>query len=53
MFGHTVGRPLAMGYVTGADVLEGRYELEVARARVPARVSLKAFYDPTGSRVRG
>jgi sarcosine dehydrogenase len=39
----------------GADafVLEGRYEIEVAQDRVPARASLKAFYDPAASRVKG
>jgi 4-methylaminobutanoate oxidase (formaldehyde-forming) len=59
MFGHTLGKPLAMGYVesSGAVVNEtwitdGRYEIEVAGDRVPAKASLRPFYDPTNSRVR-
>ena len=60
MFGHTVGRPLAMGYVQndGAPVsaewiAAGHYELEVAAQRLPASASLRPFYDPDGLRVRG
>jgi 4-methylaminobutanoate oxidase (formaldehyde-forming) len=57
-FGYTVGRPIGYGYVraaAGVDrdfVLAGTYELEIAGERVPARVSLAPFYDPTGLRVR-
>ena len=57
-FGHTVGKPIGLGYVRAAGVDEaflsaGRYELEVASERVPARLHLGPLYDPTGSRVRG
>jgi glycine cleavage system aminomethyltransferase T len=59
MFGHTVGKPLAMGYIESADglvdaafVAAGRYEVEVAGERIPAEVSLKPFYDPTNRRVK-
>jgi 4-methylaminobutanoate oxidase (formaldehyde-forming) len=59
MFGHTIGRPLAMGYVAnGGAVVDagwiaaGRYELEVACDRIPATVSLKPFYDPASRRVK-
>jgi 4-methylaminobutanoate oxidase (formaldehyde-forming) len=59
MFGHTVGAPLGLGYLASeAEALSpewiaaGRYEVEVAAERVPARVSLKAFYDPASARVR-
>ena len=59
MFGHTVGAPLGLGYVakSGAAVSEewiaaGHYEVEVAAERIPARVSLRPFYDPSGARVR-
>jgi 4-methylaminobutanoate oxidase (formaldehyde-forming) len=58
-FGHTLGHPLGYGYVRRAEgvtedfVLSGRYELEVASERVPARVSLRPFVDPDGARVRG
>jgi 4-methylaminobutanoate oxidase (formaldehyde-forming) len=60
MFGHTLGTSLGMGYVARPDggavdrdfVLTGRYEIEVAAERVPARVSLQPFYDPKSARVR-
>jgi heterotetrameric sarcosine oxidase gamma subunit len=59
MFGHTVGAALGLGYLAnrGAPVSAdwiraGRYEVEVAAERVPARVSLRPLYDPSGERVR-
>lgn len=59
MFGHTVGTALGLGYVsapaapcTAEWIAAGRYEVEVAAERVPARVSLKPFYDPASTRVR-
>ncbi len=59
MFGHTIGKPLAMGYidrggapVDAAYVAAGRYDIEVAGTRIPAEISLKSFYDPTGRRVK-
>ena len=59
MFGHTVGRPLGLGYVAngGAPVGDdwiaaGHYEIEVAAERTPARVSLRPFYDPASERVK-
>ena len=59
MFGHTVGRPLGMGYVHNEEaavtpewIVAGRYELEVAAERVPAVASLQPFYDPRSVRVR-
>jgi 4-methylaminobutanoate oxidase (formaldehyde-forming) len=60
MYGHTVGAPLGMGYVSNDDGLadrafveNGEYEVEVACERVPATVSLAPFYDPRSERVRG
>jgi len=60
MFGHTVGAALGLGYITNRDgvasaewIRAGRYEVEVAMQRVPARISLRPFYDPSGERVRG
>ncbi|MCW5746389.1 MAG: GcvT family protein [Alphaproteobacteria bacterium] len=47
MFGHTVGRSVALGYVhndAGVDaawLADGRWEIEVACERFPCRVSLK------------
>ncbi len=59
MFGHTVGAALGLGYVANRGepvsddwITGGHYEIEVAAERVPARVSLKAFYDPAGQRVK-
>jgi sarcosine dehydrogenase len=58
-YGYTVGRSIGYGYVrdpkNGVDrdmVLSGSYELEVARARVPAEVFLEPLYDPTMSRIK-
>ena len=59
MFGHTVGAPLGLGYIANGDSLidaawinEGSYEVEVAAERMPARISLRPFYDPASERVR-
>jgi 4-methylaminobutanoate oxidase (formaldehyde-forming) len=59
MFGHTVGAPLGLGYLSngGAPVspewiAAGHYEVEVADERVAARVSLRPFYDPASERVK-
>ncbi len=59
MFGHTLGAALGLGYVANSGVpvsaewiAAGQYEVEVAAERVPARVSLRPFYDPAGARVR-
>lgn len=62
-YGHTLGRAVALGYVdatvaggpgvaTPAWLLDGRYEIEVAAERFPARPSLRPLYDPTGERIR-
>jgi glycine cleavage system T protein len=57
-FGHTLGCPVAMGYVRNADGLDrrfiesGNYEIEIAGARVKAEPHLRAPYDPAGARVR-
>jgi glycine cleavage system T protein len=59
MFGHTIGRPLGLGYVSNADgvaspewVKSGTYELEIAAQRFPAEASLQPFYDPSGAHIR-
>jgi 4-methylaminobutanoate oxidase (formaldehyde-forming) len=58
-YGYTVARSIGYGYVRDPDsgvdregVLSGRYELEVATARVPAEVFLDPLYDPTMSRIK-
>jgi 4-methylaminobutanoate oxidase (formaldehyde-forming) len=56
--GHTLGRPVAIGYVgcepgaAPAALLGGRYEIDVAGTRVRATPSLRAWHDPTGTRLR-
>jgi 4-methylaminobutanoate oxidase (formaldehyde-forming) len=59
MFGHTLGVALGLGYLANRGepvsdqwISSGRYEIEVAAERVPARVSLRPFYDPAGERVK-
>ncbi len=57
-FGHTVGKPIGMGYVRAEGVDQGflttgSYELEIASERVPARLHLGPLYDPKGERVKG
>jgi glycine cleavage system T protein len=59
MFGHTIGKPLGMGYIeNGGERVDasfvngGRYEIEVAGDRVPADATLQPFYDPANRRVR-
>jgi glycine cleavage system aminomethyltransferase T len=59
MFGHTIARSLATGYVTNPEGLatpewvnSGQYELEIAAERFPAQVSLRPFYDPANERIK-
>ncbi|MDO8477139.1 MAG: FAD-dependent oxidoreductase [Candidatus Rokubacteria bacterium] len=57
-YGHTLGRAVAMGYVSrpvGVDAAylsQARFEIEIAGDRFAARGSLKAPYDPDGLRVK-
>ena len=57
-FGHTLGRPIGMGFVRNEGgvnrdyVLSGKYELEVACERVPASVHLKPLHDPDNARIK-
>jgi 4-methylaminobutanoate oxidase (formaldehyde-forming) len=53
-----MGKSLGMGYIENASgladddfVLEGRYEIEVAGARVPAVASLRPFLGPASRKV--
>ena len=58
MYGHTLGGAVALGYVAHAEgasdtfIAAGRYEIETAAAKVPARASLVPLYDPKSQRVR-
>ena len=57
-WGHRLGKSLGMGYVTckdgvSKDWLEsGRWEIEVACVRHPARVQLEPWYDPRSERIK-
>jgi 4-methylaminobutanoate oxidase (formaldehyde-forming) len=57
-FGHTLGRAVAMGYVRDPDGVDearlagGRFELDIAGDRVPARAGLAAPYDRRALRVK-
>ncbi|MEO9874951.1 MAG: FAD-dependent oxidoreductase [Anderseniella sp.] len=57
-FGHTVGKPVGLGYVRNQDgvdddwLLKGSYELVVATERVPAKLHLDPLYDPVAARVK-
>ena len=58
MYGHTLGGAVGLGYVenaAGVDdgyVTAGRYEIEVAGIRYPAKASLRPLYDPSSSRTK-
>ncbi|MCG8359173.1 MAG: FAD-dependent oxidoreductase [Kiloniellales bacterium] len=57
-YGHHLGAAVGLGYVKHAEpidrdfVTSGRYEIEVACERYPARASLRPLYDPKGERAR-
>ena len=49
-FGHTVGKPIAMGYVPTAEAQHRDYEIEVYSRSVPALRHDEPLYDPKGTR---
>ena len=58
-YGHTLGRTVALGYVTApspgtepAWYTAGDYEIEIAGERIPADASLRPLYDPASRRPR-
>ena len=57
-FGHTVGKPIGMGYVRNADgvdrdyLLSGSYALEVATDRIACNLHLAPLHDPGMDRVK-
>ena len=57
-YGHTLGRAIALGYVNAPEGVDqayldaGKFELEVACRRYPARASLRPLYDPKSERMR-
>jgi 4-methylaminobutanoate oxidase (formaldehyde-forming) len=58
-YGHTIGRSVALGYIqlhgntAAAMAEESGYTLDLAGESVSVSASLRAPYDPTGSRMRG
>lgn len=56
-YGHTLGRPVSLGWVERGsmmpdDVLSDSYEIEVGVRRYRVSPSLQAPYDPAGQRLR-
>ena len=58
-FGHTLGKPVALGIVehhvptrARADIVGGRFEVDLAGVRLPATAGLRAPYDPKNLRIR-
>jgi len=57
-YGHSVGRAVAMGYVTceegidAAYLAQARFQIEIADNRAAARASLRPPYDPDGLRIK-
>jgi sarcosine dehydrogenase len=57
-WGYTVAKNIGFGYVRNKDgvatewLMSGRYELEVANARVPTDLHLSPLYDPTMARIK-
>jgi 4-methylaminobutanoate oxidase (formaldehyde-forming) len=58
-FGHTVGRPVALGvvnrvngHVDAAWLDAGRWQVDLAGDRIDAAVTLKAPYDPASTRTK-
>jgi len=57
-YGHSVGSDIGLGYVrheAGVDedyLTSGSYELEIRTRRVPAKLHLRALYDPSYARVK-
>ncbi|MBC8118053.1 MAG: aminomethyl transferase family protein, partial [Burkholderiaceae bacterium] len=58
-FGHTIGKPVALGLITRTDgpadrawIEHGDFQIDLAGVRCAAAVSLKAPYDPESRRIR-
>ncbi|MGI9464639.1 MAG: GcvT family protein [Aestuariivirgaceae bacterium] len=58
VWGHRVEKSLALGYVKNMDGVTkdwldaGKWEVEIAWQRHPARVQFQPFYDPKGERIK-
>ena len=57
-YGHTLGGPMGLGYVDHEEgvtvdfIKSGKFEIQVAGERFPAKASLRSMYDPNNLRVR-
>ena len=56
-YGHFLGGPVAMGYLpcagqTAAEMLDARFEIDIAGVRIPAKASMAPLYDPKGERTK-
>jgi glycine cleavage system T protein len=59
-YGFTLGGSMGMGFVEGEDsegatvdyLKSGKYEIDIAGERFPAKASLRPMYDPKNERVR-
>ena len=49
-FGHTVGKPIAMGYVPSAEAQHRDFEIEVFSRSIPAVRHDEPLYDPKRTR---
>jgi sarcosine dehydrogenase len=51
-FGHTLGKTIAMGYLSASDAGEKKgYSIEIYQERIPATRHLKPLYDPERRRI--
>jgi len=57
-YGHYLGGAIGLGYVPCkgekiVDIIESKYEIDIAGKTVEAIASLKPMYDPKADRVKG
>ncbi|MYD77237.1 MAG: FAD-dependent oxidoreductase [Gammaproteobacteria bacterium] len=58
-YGHFLGGSVGLGYVYSEEDIDadyirsGSFEIDIAGARIPAKASLTAMYDPKALRMRG
>ncbi len=57
-YGHALGAAAGLGYArcradeSAAEMLESRYEIEIAGKKFAARASFRPLYDPSGARMK-
>ncbi len=57
-YGYTLGKSIGYGYVRNEGAIDdawltaGDYQLVVASEAIPARIGMRAFYDPANERVK-